>query len=153
MISRRGLALRRSRAQNRVGGFCLPQEDVIHAENLAAALAVAAFEKKAFDVVILDMRKLIDYTDIFVVCSARNRRQVQAIAEEVRRVGKSLGLTSRGTEGLEAARWVLVDLGPVVVHVFDEPLRGFYDLEGLWRDAPRLPVPDVQATEQEAPLM
>ena len=105
-------------------------------------------EKKAFDVAILDMRKLVDYTDTFVICSARNRRQVQAIAEEVRRVGKSLGCAPRGTEGAEAARWVLVDLGPVVVHVFDEPLRGFYDLEALWRDAPRLPVPEVAASEQ-----
>lgn len=100
-------------------------------------------DKKAFDVAILDMRNLVSYTDVFVVCSARNRRQVQAIADEVRKVGKEqFGLLPKGTEGLEAARWVLVDFGLVVVHVFDEPLRGFYDLDGLWRDAPRLPVPE-----------
>jgi ribosome-associated protein len=89
------------------------------------------------------MRNLVAYTDVFVICSARNRRQVQAIADEVRKVGKELGLMPKGTEGLEAARWVLVDFGSVVVHVFDEPLRPFYDLDGLWRDAPRLPVPEA----------
>lgn len=100
-------------------------------------------DKKAFDVVILDMRELVAYTDVFVLCSARNRRQVQAIAEELRKVGKEqFGVLPQATEGLAAARWVCVDFGSVVVHVFDEPLRGFYDLDGLWRDAPRLPVPE-----------
>lgn len=117
-------------------------EATIRAEDLAAALATAAMEKKAFDVEILDMRDLVAYTDLFVICSARNRRQVQAIADEVRKIGKEHGLLPKGTEGLEAARWVLVDFGPVVVHIFDEPLRGFYDLDGLWRDAPRLAVPE-----------
>lgn len=109
---------------------------------LATALASAAMEKKAFDVVIMDMRELVAYTDVFVVCSARNRRQVQAIAEELRKCGKEqFGILPQATEGVEAARWVCVDFGTVVVHVFDEPLRGFYDLDGLWRDAPRMPVP------------
>lgn len=99
-------------------------------------------DKKAFDVAILDMRQLVAYTDVFVIASARNRRQVQAIAEELRKVGKEHGVMPQATEGLEAARWVCVDFGSVVVHVFDEPLRGFYDLDGLWRDAPRLPVPE-----------
>jgi len=96
------------------------------------------------------MRNLVDYTDIFVVCSATNRRQVQAIADEARRVAKQdLDLPAIGVEGYEAARWVLVDFGSVVLHVFEEPLRGFYNLDGLWRDAPRLPVPDA-AEEAEA---
>jgi ribosome-associated protein len=92
---------------------------------------------------ILDMRELVDYCDVFVICSATNRRQVQAIAEAVRSFGKKeLGLKPQATEGLEAARWVLVDFGDVVLHVFDQPLRGFYNLDGLWSDAPRLPVPE-----------
>lgn len=101
------------------------------------------------------MKSLVAYTDTFVICSARNRRQVQAIAHEVRKVGKEkLGLMPKGTEGLEAARWVLVDFGPVVVHIFDEPLRAFYDLDGLWRDAPRLPVPEAppSAVDEDAPV-
>lgn len=110
---------------------------------MAHALAEAVLDKKAIDVVILDMRGLIDYADVFVLCSASNRRQVKAIAEEVRLKGKrDMGLQTVGVEGLEAARWVLVDFGDVVVHVFDAPLRGFYNLDGLWSDAPRLPLPD-----------
>jgi ribosome-associated protein len=89
------------------------------------------------------MRDLVAYTDVFVLLSARNRRQVEAIADEVRRVARDqLGLSCRGVEGLPAARWVLVDFGAVVVHIFDEPLRGFYNLDGLWSDAPRLPLPE-----------
>jgi len=85
-----------------------------------------------------------------VICTASNRRQVQAIADEVRRVGREdLGVRHMGVEGLEAARWVLVDFGSVVVHIFDEPLRAFYNLDGLWADAPRLPVPEVAASAVE----
>jgi len=120
---------------------------------MAHLLALAALEKKAHDLAILDMRGLIDYSDVFVICSATNRRQVKAIAEEVRRSGKrDHGFTFSGVEGLEAARWVLVDFGDVVVHVFDDPLRGFYDLDGLWADAPRLPLPEG-AEEATSPLI
>jgi ribosome-associated protein len=108
---------------------------------------------KAMDVAVLDMRNLVDYTDIFVLCTARNRRHVQAIADEVMRFGKKeLELTCTGTEGLTAGRWVLVDFGSVVVHVFDEPMRAFYNLDGLWADAPRLPVPESEEPEALFPL-
>ncbi len=92
------------------------------------------------------MRGLVSYTDMFVLVTATNRRQVQAIAESVRLEAKTEGVTVDGVEGMEAARWVLVDFGDVVVHIFDEPLRGFYDLDGLWRDAPRMDVPSVEVT-------
>jgi ribosome-associated protein len=99
------------------------------------------------------MRDLVAYTDVFVLLSARNRRQVEAIADEVRRVGKDdLGLTVRGVEGLPAGRWVLVDFGSVVVHIFEESLRGFYNLDGLWSDAPRLPLPEGIDVELEPSL-
>jgi len=118
-------------------------EDPIGPEQLASVLATAALEKKAHDLAILDLRGLIDFADIFVLCSATNRRQVRAIAEEIRRVAKQdHDVQATGQEGLEAARWVLVDFGEVVVHVFDDPHRGFYDLDGLWADAPRLPLPE-----------
>ncbi len=110
---------------------------------LANALAKAALEKKARDVVILDLRELIDYSDVIVICTGGNRRQVQAIADEVRRVAKASAIAPIGVEGMEGARWVLVDYGSVVVHIFDEPVRPFYNLEGMWADAPRLPVPDA----------
>ena len=120
-------------------------EAPIKAEELAAALVKAAIEKKAFDIVILDMGDLVGYTELFVICSARNRRQAQAIAEEARKVGKELtDAPPHGMEGLQAARWVLVDFGSVVVHIFDEPLRGFYDLDGLWGDARRVTLAGVE---------
>ena len=119
------------------------QEAPISQQDLALALAEAALDKKALDLTILDMRGLIDYADVFVICSASNRRQVQAIAEAVRLKGKhDLKVPPVGIEGLQAARWVLVDFGDVVIHVFDAPLRGFYNLDGLWSDAPRLPLPE-----------
>lgn len=127
----------------RVGGASL--EDAIRFIELASALSKAALEKKALDVVILDMRNLVSYTDAFVLCTATNPKQVKAIAEAVREVAKKeFGLLPTGSEGLETSRWALVDFGEVVVHVFDGPLRGFYNLDGLWADAPRLPVPHVE---------
>ncbi len=118
-------------------------EAAIRFDELATALSKAALEKKALDLVILDMRKLVSYTDAFVLCTATNPRQVKAIADHIREVAKKeFGRLPTGTEGAESARWVLVDFGDVVVHVFDGPLRGFYNLDGLWSDAPRLPVPE-----------
>jgi ribosome-associated protein len=95
------------------------------------------------DIAILDMKDLVDYTDVFVLITGRNRRHVAALAEDLRTYAKAeLGLRCEGIEGHTASRWVLVDFGSVVVHIFDEPLRAFYNLDGLWSDAPRLPVPE-----------
>ena len=111
-------------------------------------MATVVIDQKAMSVTILDMRGLVSYTDAFVICTAANRRQVQAIAEAVTNASKKdHQIAPTGVEGLEAARWVLVDLGDVVVHIFDGPLREFSDLDGLWRDAPRLPVPEVEGVD------
>ena len=118
-------------------------EEDIEPQVIAEALTAAALEVKAGDVAVLDLRGLVDYTDIFVLCTARNPRHVQAIADEVRRVAKhELSIACAGVEGLPTARWVLVDFESVVVHVFDQPMRGFYNLDGLWAEAPRLPLPE-----------
>lgn len=92
------------------------------------------------------MRNLVDYTDLFVLCTGRNRRHVAALAQALRlHAKKTLGVLATGVEGLPSARWVLLDFGAVIVHVFEEPMRGFYNLDGLWSDAPHLPVPDAPA--------
>ena len=89
--------------------------------------------------VLLDLRNLVDYADVFVLCTAGNRRQVQAIADEVKRVAKDQHtLRPLGVEGVESARWVLVDFGDVVVHVFADEVRAYYEIERLYRDVPRL---------------
>lgn len=128
-------------------------EEPIEPQVIAEALTAAASDVKAADLAILDLRGLVDYTDIFVLCTARNPRHVQAIAEEVRRVAKhDLSIPCAGVEGLPGARWVLVDFESVVVHVFDQPMRGFYNLDGLWAEAPRMPLPERAAESGEQPF-
>jgi ribosome-associated protein len=103
------------------------------------AAAQAADDKKATEVVILDVGDLLGITDAFVICSASNRRLVMTIAEDVEAAVKAVGGPAPfSVEGLEEARWVLIDFGPFIVHVFDAETRAFYDLERLWRDAPRI---------------
>jgi ribosome-associated protein len=128
------------------------REVVIDSEMFASALASAALEKKAFDLAAIDLRRVADFADVFVLCSARNKKQVQAIADEVRRKGKELTGRSPAMEGVENARWVLVDFGDVIVHVFDQQMRSFYDLEGLWKDGERLPVPESPAGYEQDDL-
>lgn len=84
---------------------------------------------------------MCSYTDFFVICSGTNRRHVAAIAEGVMEDLRKEGQRPIGVEGLDAQRWVLADFADVILHVFDPDMRGFYDLEALWSDAPRVPIP------------
>jgi ribosome-associated protein len=125
------------------------QEVPIESDEVCRALALAAVNAKGADVAVLDLRRLVDYTDLVLLVTARNRRHVQAIADEIRRVAKKeLQIHALSVEGVTAGRWVLVDFGTVVVHIFDEPMRAFYNLDGLWSDAPRLPVPNGAGAEE-----
>ncbi len=119
---------------------------IIEGQELAIAAARSAASRKAEDIVILEMRGISSYCDSFVLCHATNRRQVRAIAEGIVEDLKLTGKRTVGIEGLDAARWVLIDLGDVIVHVFDEPMRGFYDLESLWSDSPRIDVEGLTST-------
>ena len=105
-------------------------------EAAARQAAHAAQEKKATEVVLIDLRKHSSYADFLVVCSGTNERQLEAIADAVDKSLRESGNTSIGTEGARGGRWVLLDFGDVVVHVFSEDERTYYDLEGLWSDAP-----------------
>ena len=106
----------------------------------ALAIAHAALDKKAEDVTVLDVRGLTSYADYFVVMTADSDRQASAIADHVEQTMKAQGVAKVGVEGYETGRWILVDYGDVVAHVMNRESRGFYDLEGLWADAPRLSV-------------
>ncbi len=106
----------------------------------ALAIARAALDKKAEDVTLLDVRGLTSYADYFVVVTADSDRQASAIADHVEDAMKRLGIPKVGVEGYETGRWILVDYGDVVAHVMNRESRDFYDLEGLWADAPRLSV-------------
>lgn len=115
-----------------------PIDPLIPAECLVAARA--ADDKSGESTTILAMVDLLDLTDAFVITSGRNTRQVRTIVDEVeRRVKESSGLPPVRVEGLDDARWVLMDYGDFLVHVFLDEARQYYDLEHLWADAPRVP--------------
>ncbi|MGE4233615.1 MAG: ribosome silencing factor [Bacteriovoracia bacterium] len=101
----------------------------------------AAIDKKAVHNLIFEVGKLGAFTDYFLITSGTNEKQVQAICDEICRVTKEAGAPRTSVEGYDEGRWVLVDFGDVVVHIFHEYIREFYDLETLWSDAPRLPIP------------
>jgi len=113
----------------------------------------AALDKKALEPVLLDVSEQSSYTDYILVLSGRSDRHVQAVADAVSDALKhSRGKQPLGVEGNRDGKWALLDFGDLVVHVFYHPMREFYDLEGLWIDAPRVPLdvpPDsrVSATE------
>ena len=112
--------------------------------NLAHLVTQLADAKKAEELVVLDLGGRVSYCDYFVICNGTNRRHVRAIAESVLETLKTEhGVSPISSEGFEGARWVLVDLGDVVIHIFDESMRGFYDLEGLWADVPRIELEHV----------
>jgi len=104
----------------------------------------AVLNRKAIDVVVLDLRGLISFADTFIICSGRSHRQVSAIAESVEQDLKAEGIKPIGVEGLREGHWVLMDYGDVVIHIFYEPIRIFYDLEGLWSDARRIEQKNVK---------
>ena len=105
---------------------------------LAKRIAEIASEKKAVDILVLDLRKLTSFTDFFVVASGASDRQVQAIAEAIHRDMKDAGRLPLGEEGMRSGRWALLDYGDVVTHVFYKAEREHYQLERLWFDAPRV---------------
>ncbi|MDQ0190502.1 ribosome silencing factor [Alicyclobacillus cycloheptanicus] len=112
-------------------------------DQIALQAASAAADKKAQDIVVLDIHELTPIADCFVICSAKSGTQIEAVAKAVRdRLGE-LGVPCKGTEGLDEARWVLLDFGDLVVHVFREEDRDFYHLERLWGDARQIPL-DIQ---------
>ncbi|MEZ5217684.1 MAG: ribosome silencing factor [Ilumatobacteraceae bacterium] len=122
---------------------------------LARLAARVADDKKATDTVVLHVGGVLDITDYFVITSASNRRQVRTIAESVAEVLRDEGdRRPLRTEGLGQQDWVLLDYGDVVVHVFADETRRFYEIERLYRDAPRIewepsPRPDLSSPEAD----
>jgi ribosome-associated protein len=121
----------------------------VRSEALARRLATLADSKKAEDIVVLDMRGLVAYTDFLAICTARNERQVRAIVDEVRvGVKRELGTLPGGADGGPEAGWSILDYLDCVLHVFTGEARDRYQLEDLWREAPRL---ELQLDAPEEP--
>jgi ribosome-associated protein len=101
----------------------------------------AAANKKAESIKVLDLRSLSSFTDYFMVCSGQSDRQVQAIADSITIELKEEGFNPISVEGYKDGRWVVIDYGDVVIHVFHDALRDYYDIEQLWFDAKRVQIP------------
>ena len=104
----------------------------------------AVLAKKAHRLVVLDVRELTSVADAFIICSGQSNRQVMAIAENIKKVLKKRKILPLSVEGAGEGHWVLLDYGHVIIHVFYEPVRGLYDLEGLWMDAKRVSTVSMQ---------
>lgn len=104
--------------------------------DILATVAKAADSKRAEDVIALNMKGISLIADYFLICHGNSDKQVQAIAREIKEKAAEIDIHVERIEGFEEARWVLIDLGDVVAHVFHKDERGYYNLERLWGDAP-----------------
>lgn len=109
-------------------------------KKLIHVIAEACDDKHAEDIIILDMKEVSLISDYFLICHARNERQTQAIAYAVKETVENQGISIKHIEGYEQARWIVIDTGYVLCHIFHEDERNFYNLERLWGDAARVPL-------------
>jgi len=114
---------------------------VLEPEDAVMLAALAASEKKATDLVLLDLRKVASFTEFFLICTGASARQVQAVSNAIEEALLQRGKRPLHIEGYSSAEWILLDYGDFIVHVFGAASRRFYDLERLWRDALRVEVP------------
>lgn len=104
----------------------------------------AAQGRKATDLVVLDVSQLTSFADVFIICTGKSNRQVTAIAEHIKTDLQKRDIAPIGIEGMKDGHWILLDYGHILIHVFYESVREFYDLEGLWADAGRIPVAEYK---------
>ncbi len=109
----------------------------------------AVLGKKALNVVVLDVAELTSFADVFIICTGRSNRQVSAIADYIKTDLKKHKIKPLSVEGSKDGHWVLLDYGHVIIHVFYETMREFYDLEGLWVDAERIETPAMKISRKK----
>ncbi len=114
-----------------------------HSQQKALSIAGAALQKKASDVLILDVQELTSIADYFIIASGESERQVKAIANNISQEISTEYRTTPLTEGAGTSTWILLDYGDIVVHLFKTDIRQFYGLEKMWSDAPRIPLPEL----------
>ena len=110
----------------------------------ALLLAQAAVDKKSLHPVLLEVTDLVSYADYLLIVTASSKPHIEAIISTCNEAAKANDFHRAVVEGVEKGKWVLVDYGDVILHVFQQDERGYYDLEGLWRDAPRVDIPGVE---------
>jgi ribosome-associated protein len=148
-------ALARAHPSKKVGPPTQTQRDAAGAWSVASesaratatAIAVAALDKKAVGIEILDVAGKVDYADFLVIMTGRSDRHAQALAQGIEESLKNKSARPMAVEGLPHGTWILMDFGDVVVHIFQDETRQLYDIEGLWLDARRMPVPAVGPTD------
>jgi ribosome-associated protein len=116
---------------------------LLNAKERSLWCASLALDKKATNIVILEVKERSSFTDYFIICSGNSDRQVKGIASTIEMGFKKKGIHAMGMEGFREGQWILLDYDDIIVHIFHEPLRAFYDLERLWADVPRVPLDDV----------
>ncbi|OHB30401.1 MAG: ribosome silencing factor [Desulfuromonadaceae bacterium GWC2_58_13] len=124
----------------------------MQSKDRAILCAAYALEKKAYNVRLLEVKGLSSLTDYLLIATGRSDRQVQAVAEAIRLSLKNDHETAPlAVEGMKEGRWILLDYGDVMVHVFQEPIRDFYDLDGLWSEAAEISIPEKYHWERKSP--
>jgi len=113
---------------------------VLDPRQLVLRCVNAALERKAEDLVILSVKDLSSFADYFVICSGNSDRQIRALADHIGHTLKKTGISPLGIEGERSGSWILMDYGDVILHIFYKPVREFYDIEGLWSDAPKMTI-------------
>jgi len=111
----------------------------------------ALLEKKSSDLVVLSVKECSAFADYFIICSGASDRQVRAIASSIQESAKKAGILPLGIEGEADGKWILLDYDDVIVHVFIESIRTFYDLERLWSEAPRISIPEDSTSMSSLP--
>jgi ribosome-associated protein len=123
------------------------QKTSLTSEELVELAARTLVAHKGQEALILDVKGLSSLGDYFIICSGGSKRHVLALAQHLQEALKQVGMKPLGVEGLDEGHWVLLDYIDVVIHLFIKPLRDFYDLEGLWVEANRLPLEDFKPNQ------
>ncbi|MEG0250128.1 MAG: ribosome silencing factor [Peptostreptococcus sp.] len=119
-------------------------------ENMTKLICDSISDKLGKDIAVLNIGKVSSLCDYFIIASGTSSRQVKSIADSVEDTMKKEGIEARGKEGRETQSWILLDYGDIMVHIFDEENRGFYNLEKLWKDAPYVDMEELEAIDAES---
>lgn len=120
------------------------KEKKMTGKDMAKTACLALEDKKAVDIKVIDIEKVSTLADYFIIASGTNRNQVQALAENVEEMLEKAGYRPKQIEGYQNANWILMDYGDLVIHIFDEENRLFYDLERIWRDGTSVSVASLE---------